>query len=131
MKEETETMKSTNNKLTKFEKQVLKCIPSGRQHPITSNKLAVINNTAKRNITYTIQKLRIKGVLIGSSRLKDKSGYYRIQTVNEFFEVIGMLNSERNTLSKTISAMMNTFNNGTTLTGQQDLFELDEDEEEQ
>lgn len=110
-----------NKQLTKFEKQVFECIPTGKEHPISQEKLAVANNTVRRNITRTIQRLRLKGVLIGSSR-SNANGYYRIRTTEEFFEVIGMMTSERNTLSKTISAMMKTFNEGEPLLGQQELF---------
>lgn len=110
-----------NKQLTKFEKQVFECIPAGKEHPISQQDLALANDTTKRNITSTVRKLRLKGRLVGSSR-SSTNGYYKIKTTEEFFENIGMLTSQRNTLSKTITAMMETFNEKEPLIGQQSLF---------
>lgn len=110
-----------NKKLTKFEKQVFECIPAGKEHPISQQELALANDTTRRNITSTVRKLRLKGRLVGSSR-SSINGYYKIKTNEEFFENIGMLTSQRNTLSKTITAMIETFNDKEPLIGQQTLF---------
>ena len=68
-----------------------------------------------------VRKLRLKGYLVGSSR-SSVNGYYKIKTTEEFFENIGMLTSQRDTLSKTITAMIETFNDKEPLIGQQTLF---------
>lgn len=107
--------------LTKFEKQVFECIPTGKEHPISQENLAKATSTTRRNITATIRNLRLKGRLVGSSR-SSINGYYKIKTTEEFFENIGMLTSQRDTLSKTITAMIETFNDKEPLIGQQTLF---------
>lgn len=110
-----------NKQLTKFEKLVFECISTGKEHPISQENLAKATSTTRRNITATIRNLRLKGRLVGSSR-SSINGYYKIKTNEEFFENIGMLSSQRDTLSKTITAMMKTFDEKESLIDQQSLF---------
>ena len=108
--------------LSPIERKVYECIPAGKEHPISQQDLATATSTTRRNITSIVRKLRLKGYLVGSSR-SSINGYYKIKTIEEFFENIGMLTSQRNTLSKTITAMMETFNEKEPLIGQQTLFD--------
>lgn len=112
-----------SEKLNSTEQKIYKNIPLGKSLAISQEKLADMNGISKRKTSRYIQQMRLKGYLIGSSR-SVPNGYYRIQTTDEFFQVIGMLISNYIALGKTIKAMNETYNKCKDITGQLELFDL-------
>lgn len=108
--------------LTKTEQAIYQRIPLGKNRAISQEMLANVSGLSRREVTRQVQNMRLKGCLIGSSR-SIPNGYYRIETTEEYYQVIGMLMSGYKTLGATINAMSATYNSRTDITGQLELLD--------
>lgn len=83
---ETVEFKKQENKLTKSEQALYKIIPTGKCNAIKTADLAKILGIKPRQVTYLIQKLRMKHFSICSSLSAPESGIYKPANFIEYNE---------------------------------------------
>lgn len=95
----------TEQQLTKVEKTVFDCIPTGKDHAISGHDIAEMVSLDERTIANIVRRLRLKHCDIGSSRSSAHYGYYRFKDAPEYTEYMQRSCKEQNDTEKVIDAM--------------------------